>query len=268
MNRAAVGELWRYPVKSMGGEPVAELMLDHGVVGDRAFAVVSVATGRVLTAKRVPELLDATARWLGSAAEITLPGGPTIRSDNPDVDAAISRWLGQPVRLARPAGRTVAVEEYQGDPDGSAELATFDLPAWSFVDDAPVHLLSWDSVQAGQRWYPGGNWDLRRFRPNIVLTSAVPDPGRDTPATRPGEGAVGDELQVGQAIVEVTGSCKRCVMVTQPQRGLPKDREVLRSIISRAGATFGTYVSVRRGGAVRCGDPVTVLVAVQAEGAG
>jgi uncharacterized protein YcbX len=255
-----VAELWRYPVKSMGGERVAELMLDRGVVGDRALAVVAVATGRVLTAKRVPELLDATARWLGAAAEITLPGGPTVRSDDRDVDAVVSRWLGQPVRLERPAGRAVAVEEYQGDPDGSAELATFDLPAWGFVDEAPVHLLSRDSLQAAQRWYPGGDWDLRRFRPNIVLTSAAPDPDRATTlAARSGEGAVGDELQIGQAIVEVTGPCKRCVMVTQPQRGLSKDREVLRSIVSRAGAAFGTYASVRRPGAVRCGDPVMVF---------
>ncbi|ONI76295.1 hypothetical protein ALI144C_37185 [Actinosynnema sp. ALI-1.44] len=257
--------MWRYPVKSMGGERVTELVLDHGVVGDRAFAVVAVATGRVLTAKRVPQLLDASARWLGSAVEITLPGGPTVHSDDRDADAAISRWLGQAVRLDRPAGRAVAVEEYQGDPDGSGELDTFDLPAWGFVDEAPVHLLSRDSLQQAQRWYPGGDWDLRRFRPNIVLTSATPDLDRATTlSARSGEGTVGDELQIGRVIVEVTSLCKRCVMVTQPQRGLPKDREVLRSIISRAGAEFGTYAEVRRPGAVRCGDPVTVLVAVQA----
>jgi uncharacterized protein YcbX len=254
--------LWRYPVKSMGGERVAELTLDDGVVGDRAFAVVAVATGRVLTGRRVPELLDATARWLGAAAEIMLPDGPTVRSDDRDADAVLSRWLGQPVRLERPAGRVVTVEEYQRDPDASTELATFDLPAWGFVDEGPVHLLSRDSLEAARQWHPGGDWDLRRFRPNIVLTSSAPDPSRATIVTaRSGEGAVGDELQIGQAIVEVTGPCKRCVMVTQPQRGLTTDREVLRSIISQAGAAFGTYASVRRPGTVRCGDRVTVPVA-------
>jgi uncharacterized protein YcbX len=261
VNLATVAELWRYPVKSMGGERVAELMLTgRGVAGDRAIAVVAVATSRVLTAKRVPELLSATARWLGGAVEITLSDGPIVRSDDPDVDAVVSRWLGRQVRLERPIGRTVAVEEYQGDLDMSAELATFDLPAWSFVDEAPVHLLSRDSLRAAGRWHPDSDWDLRRFRPNIVLTSAVAAPyGAVRVAGRSGEGAAGDELQVGEAVVEVTGPCKRCVMVTQRQRGLPADREVLRSIISRSGAAFGTYASVRRPGMVLCGDPVTVM---------
>ncbi|MYW92511.1 MOSC domain-containing protein [Amycolatopsis rubida] len=272
MNAPAVAELWRYPVKSMGGEQVPELVLGHGVAGDRAFAVVAVATGRVLTAKRVPQLLDATARWLGGEAEIALPGGPAVRTDDPDAEAVLSRWLGQPVRLERPVGRAVAVEEYQGDPDGSAELATFDLPAWGFVDDSPVHLLSRDSLRAAKSWHPGGDWDLRRFRPNIVLAPGpAADPAADpaaVPAARSGEGAVGDELRIGHAVLEVTGLCQRCVMVSQPQRGLPKDREVLRSIIRETGAMFGTYAAVLRPGQVRCGDPVTVPVAVQADGAG
>jgi uncharacterized protein len=261
VNLTTVAELWRYPVKSMGGERVAELMLaSHGVAGDRAIAVVSVATSRVLTAKRVPELLGATARWLGGAVEITLPDGLTVRSDEPDVDAIVSRWLGRQVRLERPTGRAVAVEEYQGDPEASAELATFELPTWGFVDEAPVHLLSRDSLAAAGRWYPDGDWDLRRFRPNIVLTSAAAAPDDATSvAGRSCKGAAGDELQVGKAVVGVTGPCKRCVMVTQPQRGLPTDREVLRSIISQSGAVFGIYASVRRPGAVLRGDPVTVL---------
>ncbi|WP_035303543.1 MOSC domain-containing protein [Actinokineospora inagensis] len=256
MSPPVVAELWRYPVKSMGGERLTELVLDRGVVGDRAFAVVAVATGRVLTAKRVPDLLDATARWLGAAAEITLPGGPTVRTDDPDVDAVISRWLGQPVRLERPAGHAVAVEEYQRDLDRPADMTSFDLPTWGFVDEGPVHLLSRDSLDLGRQWYPDGDWDLRRFRPNIVLTSAA----------HPGEGAAGDELRIGQAVVEVTGPCIRCVMVTQPQRDLPKDRAVLRSLISRSAAKFGTYAAVRHPGAVHCGDPVTALVPGQADG--
>jgi uncharacterized protein YcbX len=261
MNLTTVGELWRYPVKSMGGERVAELMLaDHGVVGDRVIAITAVATNRVLTARRVPELLDATARWLGGAVEITLPDGTAVRSDDPDVDAVVSRWLGRQVRLERPTDRTFAVEEYQGAPDVSAELATFELPMGGFVDEAPVHLLSRDSLRVAGRWHPDGDWDLRRFRPNIVLTPAAAAPDRATSvAGRSDEGAAGDVLRVGKAVVEVIGPCIRCVMVTQPQRGLPTDREVLRSIISRSGAAFGTYASVRRPSMVLCGDPVTVL---------
>jgi uncharacterized protein YcbX len=47
-----VAELWRYPVKSMGGEQITEMVLGNGVVGDRELAIVAVATGRVLTGRR------------------------------------------------------------------------------------------------------------------------------------------------------------------------------------------------------------------------
>jgi uncharacterized protein len=259
-----VAELWRYPVKSMGGERVAELRLgDGGVVGDRAIAVVAVATRRVLTAKRVPAMLDATARWLGRAAEITLPDGRKIHSDDPEADAEVSRWLDLAVRLERPTGHTVSVEAYQNNPDSSAELTTFELPSSGFVDEAPVHLLSRDTLRAAGLWHPDGAWDVRRFRPNILLTSTVTRHGATDLADltdQSGEGtAAGDELQVGEVVVEVTGPCRRCVMVTHGQRGLPADREVLRSIIRRSAAEFGIYASVRHPGVVRCRDPVTVL---------
>ena len=152
------------------------LLSGHGVLGDRAIAVVTVATSRVLTARRAPELLNATACWLGGTVEIMLPDGLAVRTDDPDTDTIVSRWPGRQVRLERPTGHAVAVEEYQSDPDASAELTAFELSAWGFVDDAPVHLLSRDSLQAAGRWHPDGDWDVRRFRPNVVPTSAVAAP--------------------------------------------------------------------------------------------
>ena len=58
-----VSELWRYPVKSLQGEPAQSATVTHrGIEGDRAFAIFDTMTGFGLTARRVPELLFASAR--------------------------------------------------------------------------------------------------------------------------------------------------------------------------------------------------------------
>ena len=70
MLTATVSELWRYPVKSMQGERVdASDVGDAGLDGDRAYAVVDPATGKVGSAKHPrlwSELLQCRARFLGT----------------------------------------------------------------------------------------------------------------------------------------------------------------------------------------------------------
>ncbi len=69
-------QLWRYPVKSLLGERVdAAEIGSHGIEGDRRFAIFDVGTGFGLTARRVPEMLFASARVDGDGVEITLPDG-------------------------------------------------------------------------------------------------------------------------------------------------------------------------------------------------
>ena len=78
-----VAELWRFPVKSLQGEQLGSATVTGaGIVGDRAFAIFDVATGLGLTARRIPELLDASARVVddGAPPEITLPDGSIARA--------------------------------------------------------------------------------------------------------------------------------------------------------------------------------------------
>src|SRR5437763_11959924 len=91
-----VSELWRYPVKSLQGEQVDSVAVTaDGLEGDRRFAIYDVETGFGLTARRVPELLFASARWRDDGlVEITLPDGSRPREDD-----ALSAWLGRPVDL-------------------------------------------------------------------------------------------------------------------------------------------------------------------------
>jgi uncharacterized protein YcbX len=91
-----VKELWRYPVKSLQGEPLAAAMLTaDGLDGDRRYAIFDLDTGLGLTARRVPELLVASAALTPDRqARITLPDGSIA-----DTDGALSDWLGRRVAL-------------------------------------------------------------------------------------------------------------------------------------------------------------------------
>lgn len=227
-----ISELWRYPVKSMGGQRVTELELGpQGVIGDRAFALLDTRTGKVLTAKRLPRLLHARARLRNNGAEIILPTG-RVHSSDPAVDMVLSAWLERPVHLLRTPTQNAQVEEYD---NGS----TFELPPWGFVDESPLHLLTRASLRTAREWHPEGAWEVRRFRPNIVLEA--PDD-------------IEGHMSLGEAQIQITGACRRCVMVTQPQEGLPTDRAILRSLTTQSAATLGFYAEVTHPGTLSLGD--------------
>ena len=111
-----VAEVWRYPVKSLGGEVVdAAVVGEHGVTGDRQWALFGVGTGFGLTARRVPELLHVTARCTADGGvQVVLPDG-TPTAD----DAALSAWLGRSVVL-RPASSTAGRPRYESPDDEAA----------------------------------------------------------------------------------------------------------------------------------------------------
>ena len=63
-----VSELWRFPVKSMAGERLeAAEVTEQGVLGDRAYGLVDVETGKVVSAKSVrlfPGILSCHAAFV------------------------------------------------------------------------------------------------------------------------------------------------------------------------------------------------------------
>src|SRR5262245_8686596 len=97
-------ELWRYPVKSLQGERLDSVAVTaDGLDGDRRFAIYDLESGLGLTARRVPELLFASARLRADGGvDITLPDGSLARDDG-----ALSAWLGRRVAL-RPHDADVA----------------------------------------------------------------------------------------------------------------------------------------------------------------
>jgi uncharacterized protein len=128
-----VAALWRYPVKSMGGETLQECELTTGgIPGDRAVHVED-ARGRVVTSRSRPKLLLHRVR-LGEDGEPLVDGRPW-RAD--EVARAVREAAGDGARLVAYTG-----------------LERFDvLPLLVATDGATAAL----------------GFDARRFRPNLIV---------------------------------------------------------------------------------------------------
>jgi len=264
--------LWRYPVKSMMGEEVnATEVMERGLVGDRQFAVVDAATGKVAGAKNPRKwgnFFDFRAAYVEPpqgksklpVVRMTLPDGTVVTSDQPDLAQILSKVLGREVAFARAqrgeesSGATA--EEYWPDMEGldyRDTVTEWELPAGTFFDLAVIHVLTTATIDRLRALYPEGRFEVRRFRPNIVVATEPGAHGFVENDWIDRTAAVGDEVRL-----RVTGPCPRCVMTTLPQGDLPKDAGILRTAAEHNQANVGVYADVIAGGTIRRGDSVTI----------
>jgi uncharacterized protein len=265
--------LWRYPVKSMMGEELnAAEVTDRGLVGDRQFAVVDASTGKVAGAKNPRKwgnFFDFRAAYVeppesGSklpAVRLTLPDGTVVTGEQPDVAQVLSRALGREVAFAEAQhdgeSSGAQAEEYWPDIEGldyRDTVTEWELPAGTFFDLAVVHLLTTATIERLRALYPEGRFEVRRFRPNIVVATGPDQQGFVENDWIGHTVAIGDEVRL-----RITGPCPRCVMTTLPQGDLPKDAGILRTAAQNNQANVGVYADVVKGGTVRRADEVTLV---------
>jgi uncharacterized protein YcbX len=263
----SVVSLWRYPVKSMMGEELnASQVTERGLVGDRAYAVIDNGDGKAASAKnptKWPNLFDfrATLADPESATKkpsvrIALPDGSLVKSDQIGLNEILSNALDRDVTLRAVQGQSVDIEEYWPDMEGLPHRDTitdFALPIGTFFDAAPVHLLTTATLGRLSELYPQGRFEVRRFRPNIVVELSSGERGFAENAW------VGHTVAIGAGVrLKITKPCGRCVMTTLAQGDLPKDPGILRTAAKHNKVNVGVYATVTRGGTIRRGDPVTL----------
>jgi uncharacterized protein YcbX len=265
----AVVALWRYPVKSMQGEELNALAFGkRGAVGDRAYALVDQETGKVASAKNPRKwgrLFDCRAAFVAASTDgegasdvrITLPDGRTVTTAEEGIDDVLSALFGSTVSLASSAPPAPTLEEYWPDIEGLTHRdAVTDeaMPAGTFYDLATVHVLTTATLDRLRALYPQGRFEVRRFRPNIVVDTI------DNGDSFAEDAWVGRTLALGDDVqLRITGPCPRCVMTTLPQSDLPRDAGILRAAVKDHDANVGVYASVVHGGTVRRGDSVRLL---------
>lgn len=280
MSTGTITALYRYPVKSMGGERLETLTLGpRGVHGDRAWAVRDEQRGGIRGGKRFPELMQCSARYLetppadGSVpAEITLPDGTTLNIDDPAtperlsalVDSPLTVWPLVPAdqlehyRRGAPESDDMEAEfrrlfgrtEDEPLPDVSKFpefLMEFESPPGTYFDAFPILIMTTESLAALQKAASEHTFHVDRFRPNLLVRtgSDAPYPERDW---------IGKTLRVGSIELEITLDCPRCVMTTHGFGNLPKDPGIMRTLVRENGGELGVYATVSTPGQIRVGD--------------
>lgn len=243
-----VGQLWRYPVKSLQGEQVDELHIGPGgATGDRTLAIVDPAARKVLSAKRYAVLLMASARLEGDDVIIALPDGSEHEAGDPKIHATLSAWLDMDVRLEPPpADEVFPMEMYTGMSDDSTPLFDWPGPVGTWLDLADAHWLTTSTLAAAAALHPEGDWDVRRFRPTALIETAA-------------EGFVEDgwtSIEVGPVGSDIFMPTPRCTMPSRAQPGLDRDKAIGTTIRDQHSNNLGVYASISRAGSIRVGDTV------------
>jgi uncharacterized protein YcbX len=275
-----VASLWRYPVKSMQGEELSEAeATQHGLVGDRVYALIDVAEGKAASAKnpvKWPTLFECKAAFAEPpkksaappAVRIALHDGSATDSTARDCHQILSKALKRTVILAvadrgwmsgvhatLPAAWAGKAEQYWPDMDGLDHrnaVTEFSLPRGTFFDGATIHLLTLATLIKLHEAYPKGRFEPQRFRPNILVDTL--DAKGFVEQTW-----IGKTIKIGDVHIAITGPCGRCVMTTLPQGDLPKDTGILRTAVQQSEGNVGVYAKVVQGGTIRRGDRLKVV---------
>ena len=241
-----VEALYRYPVKSMGGERLEVAKLGwHGLDGDRrlAFRRVDNHSGMPwLTASKLPELLlFAPQRREGGAEEdlpmhIRTPDGVEMPVFGEDLASEVGRRYGAPVQM---------MQLNHG-----------------IFDEAPISVIAVDTIQeiAG---LAERNLDVRRFRPNVVVRLLRSAPFQE-------DEWLGGVLAFGEGdeapAIAVTMRDVRCSMVNLDPDSANSAPEVMKAIVREHQNTAGIYGAVTRIGRLAVGQVVLFDAATKKSG--
>jgi uncharacterized protein YcbX len=271
-----IASLWRYPVKSMMGEQVASAHVTaRGLAGDRAYALVDTAANRAAVVRTWATALmsyratfdaEPLADQPPPAIRITDPDGTSWSSADPDSDARFVARFDRPLNLMSHAPAGLLLEFPAGTAGGKlAHITEMPIssaaPPGTFFDVASLHLLTTATLERIQGAYPQGRIDVRRFRPNIMVTTDAGPFAENAWIGR--RFAIGDEV-VAKGITPTP----RCVNATIPQADLPRDGGILKALARLNAVDFGDaghlpcaglYASVERSGRIRPGDAIRWL---------
>ena len=248
----------------MGEELNATQIAERGVVGDRVYALVDSATGKVVSAKnpqKWAQLFDCRATFLEppsrdtvTPVRIVLPDGTFFLSSEDNANQMLSAVLGRQVQLEQVVPPPPILEEYWPDLEGLPHRQTVTDEAIledTFFDLAPVHLLTTSTLNYLQKCCPTGRFEARRFRPNIAIAPPIYE------ASLLENTWIGHTLAIGEEVrLKITNPCPRCVMTTLPQGDLPEDINILKTAMQHNQGNIGVYANILRGGTIRRGDRV------------
>jgi len=266
MSKVAVGSiasLWRYPVKSMLGEQIERTIVTaKGLLGDRAHALLDLSSGKIASVKypqKWAKLLDCRSSLKETTfksdiptVEIFLPDGSCLDSNNPRLKEILSDFLATEVELISQSPHNANIDQYWPKVEGTAQQDTTTqiyLPNGTFFDSCSVHAITTATLNKLQELFPKGQFQLQRFRPNIVI-----EPASDEVDFIENDW-LGGVLTIGETVqLKIDTLCPRCVVTTLAQGDLPNDLDILRTTAKYNNVIAGIRSSILQAGEIQQGD--------------
>lgn len=275
-----IKEIWCYPVKGMAGEQLEQCAIGPlGFDGDRTWALRDVGRKEIQSCKFRPELLMCTASSRHEQSDhhidVTFPDGTSLGSDDAAIHQRLSAMVGHDSTLEslHPIAELdfyrrhklddhTWLEELKGTftrepgepysdfgqlPQQAQDFVT--VPG-TFFPVTPFHIITTATLKFLKHLHPETDWDVRRFRPNIVIDSI--DEGLVE------QGWIGKQITIADSLIECTATAPRCGAVTRQQNDLRFDESMLRTIVKKADQNLGIYGSIRQQGTLSVGDTVYV----------
>jgi uncharacterized protein YcbX len=278
MGNASVLNIYRYPVKSMMGEALSEAAMgESGIAGDRGWAVRDEKRGGIRGGKKIPQLMQLTAQSGAAAPLIIAPDGDSASASAEGINEWLSDKLNHPVTLW-PLLPAEQLDHYRrGAPDtedfeqelravfgrlpdeplpdltGFEELLEFESPPGTYFDAFSLSIMSQQSLATMNQLDGDSLFDVRRFRPNLLVD--IPDSDHPFPE----QAWVGKTLSIGSVKLKIEMTCPRCSMTTHGFDDLPQDAQIMRKLVANSAGNLGIYASILEAGTVSSGDFVSMI---------
>lgn len=224
--------LWRYPVKSMAAEALAEVDVSwHGLVGDRRWAFIRSDAPR------------SGFPWftLRQRADLNHYRPSFVEPERPDKSPTVVRT---------PSGAVLEVT----DQALAAELDPTGIRAIKqdrgIFDTFPLSLVTTQTLSALGEMV-GDRLDVSRFRPNLLVEATDEAPFQE-------DDWVGRVLQIGGLRMRIDQRDGRCVVITIDPATTVRTPEILRTVARERQGCLGVYGSTVAPGRVSVGDAVVV----------
>ena len=251
----SVQQIWRYPVKSLQGESLDSTEVTDVIPGDRGWGIIDNQTGHLLSAKRVPKLLEGQARIIRDHCVLTIDRNE-FSSEEDKINEKLSDWLERPVTLSKPnTGETRNIEiewddgteEILQDPD-VFEFST--APGWFFDSSSSLNLMGSATLDFLEKRVGPGSGDVRRFRPNLLVETEKPFEENDW---------AGKSLRIGTAEAFVKKRTDRCIVITRGIGEYSASRSTLRFLSEHHDREAGISMNPTQHGIIHTGDVVEVI---------
>jgi uncharacterized protein YcbX len=231
--------IFRYPVKSMGGERLEAATLGwHGLGGDRRLALRKLDDRSAfpwLTAGKLPDLVLFTPQRHDDAGQedlpthVRTPDGDELPLFGDELAAEVGRRHKAPVQMMQ--------------------------MKHGIFDEANISVIASETMSEIGR-LAGRNLDIRRFRPNVVVRLLRPVPFQE-------DEWVGGVLSFGEGddapAVAVTMRDLRCSMLNIDPDSAGIAPEVMKAVVRANQNTAGIYGTVTRIGRIAVGQTIRLI---------